>query len=99
MGDIDGVLAVDPHESEGLEKRRHFADRPDIDERCARTQADLGFPTASSQEVHVIRVEHPVLTAGDMNEDSMRCHISVVARLGRYAHGLVANRMSWGFGE
>ena len=78
-GDVDGVLAVDPDEPEGLEQRR------------ARTQANFGFPTAGSEEVHVIRVEHAVLAAGDMNENSMRCHISVVARLGRYAHGLVVH--------
>ena len=99
MGDVDGLFAVYPDKSEGLEQRCDFADRPDIDQRRARTHADFGFPTACSQEVHIIRVEHAVLTAGDMNEDAMRCHISVVARLGRYAHGLVVHRMGWCFGE
>ena len=30
-GDVDGVLAVDPDESEGLEQRRNLANRHDID--------------------------------------------------------------------
>ena len=98
MGDVDGVLAVNPNEPVGLEQRRDLADRPDIDQRRARTQANFGFPTAGSQKVHIVRVEHPVLTSGDMNENSMRCHTSCVARLGRYAHGLAANRMGWSCG-
>ena len=79
MGDVDGVLAVDPDEPVGLEQRCDLADRPDVNERCARAQSDFSFPAAGSQKVHVMRVEHAVLTAGDMNEDSMWCHISVVA--------------------
>jgi len=99
VGGIDGVLAVDPDEPLGLEEWCDLADRPDIDERCARAQADFSFPTHGPEVVNVVRVEHAMLTAGDMNEDSMRCHTSVVARLGRYAHGLVASRMGWCFGE
>ena len=57
-----------------------------------------GFPTAGSQEVLVIRVEHAVLTTGDVNEDLMRCHISFVARPGHGAHGLVVYRMVWSCG-
>ena len=55
----------------------------------------FGFHIAGSQEVPVIRVEYAVLTAGDVNEDPMRFHTGFVARPGRYAHGLVAHRMSW----
>jgi hypothetical protein len=44
VGDVDGMLAVDPDESEGLEQRCDLANRPDIDKWCARAQADLGFP-------------------------------------------------------
>ena len=58
-----------------------------------------GFPTSGLQVVIVIGVEHSVLTAGDLNEDSMKCHLSVVARLGHYAHGLVLHRMGWSFDE
>ncbi len=65
------MLAMDSDESEGLEQRRDLADRPDIDERSTPAQADLGFPTPGSQVVHVIRVEHAVLTAGDVNENSV----------------------------
>ena len=99
MGDVHSMLAVDSDEPKGLEQRSHFADRPDIDERSARPQANFGLPSPGSKEVHVVRVEHPVLVAGDMNEDSMRCHISVVARLGSGAYWMVAHSMNWLFGE
>jgi hypothetical protein len=33
-GDVDGVLAVNSHESVGLEERRHLTERSEIDERC-----------------------------------------------------------------
>jgi len=55
--------------------------------------------SGSQTGLHVVRVEHTVLSAGDMNEDSMTCHTRVLARLGRHAHGLVARRMNWLFGE
>jgi hypothetical protein len=96
---VDCVLAVNPDESERLEQRRDLANRPYVDERCARTQADFGFPAPGSQEVHNIRVEHAVLTAGDVNEDSVWRHTKFVARLGFYAHGLAVGRMGWSSGE
>jgi hypothetical protein len=71
MGDVHSMLAVDPDESEGLEQRRDLADRPDIDERCARTHPDFGFPAAGSEEVHVARVEHAVLGPRDMDQNPM----------------------------
>jgi hypothetical protein len=39
-----------------------------------------------------------VLAARYMNENSMRRHTSVVARPGRYAHGLAAFRIDWSCG-
>ena len=98
MGDVDCVLTVDPDETEGLEERRHVADRSYIDERRAGSQADFSFPSSCVEEVHVVRVEHAVLAARDVNQDSMRSHISFVARLGRSAHGLVVHRMGWSSG-
>jgi len=59
--DVDCVLAVDPDKSEALEQRRDLANRPDVDERCARTQADLGFPTARPEEEHIFGVKHAML--------------------------------------
>ena len=99
VGDVHGMLAVDSDKPVILERDHHITDRSDVDEWRARTQTDFGFPTPGPQELHVIRVEHPVLTAGDMNEDSMRCHTSVVVRLGHHAHGLVVHRMVWSSGE
>jgi len=93
------VLAVDSDESEGLEQRRYHTYRSDIDERCARAQADFSFPTSGSQEIHVVRVQYAVLGPRNVNEDSIRDHNGVVARLGHYAYGLVVHRMSWSSGE
>ena len=45
MGNVDGVFAVNPDEPEGLEQRCYVTNRPDIDERRSRAQADFGFPT------------------------------------------------------
>jgi hypothetical protein len=39
-----------------------------------------------------------VLAARYMNENSMRRHNNVVARLGYLAHGLAVRRMGWSFG-
>ena len=97
-GEVDGVIVVNPNESEGLEQRCDLANRPDIHERCARTQADFGFPTPGSQVVDVIRVEHEVLTAGDVNADSMRNHTGFVARPGHQAHRLAVHRTGWSGG-
>lgn len=92
---VHAMLAVDSDKPVILERDHHITDRSDVDEWCARTQTDFSFPTTGSQVVHVIRVEHAVLTARDVNQDSIEGHDVVVARLGRYAHGLVAHRMSW----
>ena len=48
VGDVHAMLAVDPDEPVGLEEWCDLADRPDIDERCARTHADFGLSTAGS---------------------------------------------------
>jgi len=40
------------------------------DQRCTRTQADFGFPIPGPLAVLVIRVEHAVLAAGNVDEDS-----------------------------
>jgi hypothetical protein len=90
---------VNPDESEGLEQRCYPANRPDIDERFTRTQPDLGFPTPGPEVIHVIRVEHAVLTPGDVNEDSTWCHTDLVAQPGHRAHRLAENRMVWSSGE
>ncbi len=82
-GDVDGVFAVDPDESEGLEQRRHLADRSDIEERCPRAQADLGFPTLGPEVVHILGVEHAMLAPGDVNDDTTDRHTVFVTRPGR----------------
>ncbi len=68
MDDVDGMLAVDPDESEGFGQQCHLANRPDVDEGCARPQPDFGFPSSGSQVVHVIRVEHTVFVLGDVQD-------------------------------
>lgn len=78
-GDVDGVLAVNSHESVGLEERRDLSDRPEIDEGCARAQTNFGLPSPGMQAVNVVRVEHPVFTAGDVDHDSMGNHRFFVA--------------------
>ena len=83
------------NESERLEQRCYFTNRSDVDKRCARSQADFGFPTTGSQVVHGIRIEHAMLSAGSVNENSVRHDNGVVARLGHHAHGLVVHRMGW----
>ena len=93
--DVHGMLAVDPDEPVILERDHHITDRSDVDERCARTQTDFGFSTPGSQVVHGIRIEHATLSAGSVNENSARHDNGVVARLGRYAHGLATNRIGW----
>ena len=98
MSQIDGVLAVNPNESERLEQRRDLADRPDINQRCPRAQPNFGFPTPGSEAVHIIRIEHAVLAARHMNENSVWRHTKFVARLGYHAHGLAVGRMSWSIG-
>jgi len=54
--------------------------------------------SGSQTELYVDRLEHAVLTAGDVDEDSMWRRTEFVARLGHYAHGLVIHRMGWCFG-
>ena len=78
-GDVDGVLAVNPDKPEWFERRRDLPERPDIDERCARAQTNFGLPSPGMQAIHVVRVEHPLLTAGDVDHDSMRNHRFFVA--------------------
>jgi hypothetical protein len=63
VGDVDGVLAVDPDESERYKQGRDLADGPDLDERCAPAQTDFSFPAPGFQEVHIIRIEYAVLPA------------------------------------
>jgi hypothetical protein len=99
VGDVDGVPAVYPDESEWLEQRRDVADWPDVNERRARTQANFGFSTAGLKAVHVIRVERTVLTAGDVTEDPAGRYASFLARLGHGTHGLVARNTGWSFGQ
>ena len=41
MAQVDGVFPMDPNKSKGLEQRRDLADLPNIDQRCARLQADF----------------------------------------------------------
>ena len=75
MGQIDRVFAVDPNKSEGFEQWCDFADRPDINERCPRSQPDFGFSAPGSEEVDVTRVKDAVFTSGDVHEDSAGCHM------------------------
>ena len=79
MAQIDGVFAVDPDESEGFEQRRNLADRPNIDKRRPRPQANFSFATPGSEEVHVLRIQHTVFTSGDVDEDSVGRHGAFVA--------------------
>ncbi len=88
-GNVDGVFAVDPDESEGPKQRRHLADRSYIDKRCTRAQADLGFPTPRPEVVHILGVEHAMLAPGDVNDDTTDRHTDFVTRPGHYAHRLV----------
>ncbi len=78
-GNVDGVLAVNSHESVGLEERRDLPERSEIDEGCARAQTNFGLPSSGMQAVDIGRVEHPLLTAGDVDHDSMRNHRFFVA--------------------
>jgi len=95
VGEVDDVFAVDPNKAEGFEQRCDLADGSDVDERLARAQADLRFPSPGSEVVHIPRIEHAVLAAGGVQQDSIRCHGDFLARLGHQAHGLAADRMSW----
>jgi len=99
VGEVDGMFAVGPNESKGLEQRCYLANWPDIDKRRTRAQPDLGFPTPRSEVVHIIRVKYPVLTPGDVNEDSTPHHTVFVARPGLHAHRLAAHRTGWSCGE
>jgi hypothetical protein len=98
-GDVHSLLAMNSDEPKGLGQRGHLADRSDIDERGTGPKANLGFPSGGLQVVDVIRVDHAVLSAGDVYQDSMGCHTDFVARLGRYTHWLVIHRMGWCSGE
>lgn len=75
MAEIYGILPMDSNESEGLEQWCNLADRPDIDNRCPRSQADFGFPAPGPDVVHVARVQHTMFTSGDMDENSVGCHM------------------------
>lgn len=86
MGEIDGVFPVDPNKTERCKQGRDLTDRPEIDKRCPRAQADLGFPSLGSKAVDIGRVKHTVFTSGDMDENTMWCHTHFVARLGHDAH-------------
>ncbi len=93
MGDVHSMLAVDSNEPKGLEQQGHLADRPDIDERRARPQANFGLPSLRVERVHVVRIEHAMLGAGNVNENSVRHDDCVVARLGLRAHTLAIQSM------
>ena len=63
VSDVDGVLAVNPDETIGLEQRRDLTNRSDIDERGARSKANLGFPSPCTKTVDVTGVKHALLAA------------------------------------
>jgi len=72
IGDVDSVLAVNPDETVGLQKRRDLADGSDIEKRCARSQADFGLATSGSKAVDVVRIKDALFAAEDMDENSGR---------------------------
>jgi len=94
-GNADGVLPVDSYESKGFKQWCDFAERPEIDKRCARTKANLGLPASGFEGKNVTRVKNAVLIPRDVDEDSMRCHTTFVARVGCHEHRMVVFHMGW----
>ena len=73
--------------------------------RARHRFAELELPVSSTEFCEPVagdgqhavqrRVEHPLLTAGDVNDHSMWSHTFFVARFGFQAHRLAAQRMGW----
>jgi hypothetical protein len=49
--------------------------------------------------VHILGVEHAMLTPGDVNDDTTDRHTDFVTRPGHFAHQLVKQRTGWCFCE
>jgi hypothetical protein len=74
---------VDSHNAFPGPGFNHLTDFPEVDQRLSPPKPNLRPPAGTGEEVHIGRIEHPVLGLRQLHHDSFDIHASVVSRATR----------------